>query len=58
MERNKVKNFGDPIPSDTAVGFKVVWVKLTPPPGIGLTDRFSCQNSNLNLILVHVNIEK
>ena len=40
MERNKVKNFGDPspIPSDTAVGFKVVWVKLTPPlpPEIGL----------------------
>ena len=40
MERNKDKNFGGPIPIplDTAVGFKVFWVKLTlPPPGIGLT---------------------
>ena len=39
IERNKVKNFGEPCPcpSDTAEGSMVVRCFLTPPPGkIGL----------------------
>ena len=41
IERNKVKNFGEPwpCPSETADGFMVVRCFLTPPPGnIGLSN--------------------